>query len=71
MQMELGIPGGREYMEALDIAITSAFAGTDPQEALDQAAERWEEITDRLGRDSQRDAYIQWRQGPWNEEGPK
>ncbi len=71
MQMELGIPGAREYMEALEIAITSAVAGEDPQAALDKAAATWEEITDRLGRDSQRDAYIQWRQGPWNQEGPK
>jgi multiple sugar transport system substrate-binding protein len=71
LQMELGIPGAREYMEALEIAITSAIAGEDPQAALDKAAAAWEEITDRLGRDAQREAYKQWRQGPWNKEGPK
>jgi multiple sugar transport system substrate-binding protein len=70
-QFELGIPGAREYMEALDNAITSAYSGTDPQAALDEAARRWEEITDRLGRDSQKQAYETWLQGQWNQPGPK
>jgi hypothetical protein len=47
------------------------MAGEDPQAALDTAAAAWEEITDRLGRDAQKEAYKQWRQGAWNEEGPK
>jgi multiple sugar transport system substrate-binding protein len=68
---ELGIPGAREYMEALDQAITAAYAGTDPQAALDEAAAKWNEITDRLGRDNQKQAYAQWLQGEWAQPGAK
>jgi multiple sugar transport system substrate-binding protein len=70
-QFELGIPGAREYTEALDQAITSAYAGEDPKAALDAAAAKWDEITDRLGRDAQKAAYETWLKGEWNQPGPK
>jgi multiple sugar transport system substrate-binding protein len=70
-QMELGIPGAREYAEAVDNACTSAFAGTDPKVALDTAAKKWEEITKRLGVDNQKKNYALWEQGPWNKEGSR
>lgn len=70
-QFELGVPGAREYTEALDNAITAAYAGTDPKEALDEAAAKWEEITERLGRDTQKAAYDVWLKGEWNQPGPK
>ncbi len=70
-QFELGIPGAREYTEALDQAITAAYAGEDPQAALDAAAAKWDEITDRLGRDAQKAAYETWLKGEWNQPGPK
>ena len=57
---DLGIPGAREYEEALDRAVTSAYAGTDPQEALDAAAEEWDAITDRIGVDVQKAALDEW-----------
>jgi multiple sugar transport system substrate-binding protein len=68
---ELGIPGAREYMDALDQAITAAYAGTDPQAALDTAAEKYNEITDRLGRDAQKAEYAKWLLNPWAQPGPK
>ncbi len=68
---ELGIPGAREYMDALDQAVTSAYAGTDPKQALDAAAVKFNEITDRLGRDAQKEAYAQWLLSPWSQTGPK
>ncbi len=68
---ELGIPGARQYMEALDQALTAAYAGTDPKAALDEAAGKWDAITDQLGRDAQKEAYGQWLQGEWNQSGPK
>lgn len=68
---ELGIPGAREYMEALDQALTSAYAGADPQTALDEAAAKFDAITDRLGRDAQKEAYDLWLQGEWSQSGPK
>ncbi len=70
-QFELGIPGAREYAEAIDNACTSAFAGTDPKTAMDKAAKRWVEITERLGTDGQKKNYSMWLKGPWNKEGPK
>jgi multiple sugar transport system substrate-binding protein len=68
-QYELGVPGAREYMDALDKAITAAYAGTDPKAALDEAANKWNEITDRLGRDAQKEAYALWLEGEWNKPG--
>jgi hypothetical protein len=54
------IPGVDEYMSALDEAVKSAVLDkTPPQDALQKAAERWEEITEAHGRDAQRDAYLQ------------
>jgi multiple sugar transport system substrate-binding protein len=70
-QQELGIPGAREFAEAIDNALTSAFAGTPAKEALDKAAQRFEEINERLGIQKQKEYYQLWRQGPWNKEGPE
>ncbi|BCX02679.1 MAG: ABC transporter substrate-binding protein [Candidatus Roseilinea sp.] len=58
---DLGIPGAREYEEALDRAITAAYAGTDPKAALDKAAEEWNAITERIGVESQKAAYADWQ----------
>jgi multiple sugar transport system substrate-binding protein len=57
---DLAIPGAREYEEALDRAVTAAYAGTDPKAALDRAAAEWDEITQRIGVDSQKAAYQDW-----------
>jgi multiple sugar transport system substrate-binding protein len=70
-QYELGIPGAREYTVALDQAITAAYAGTDPQAALDEAAKKFNEITNRLGRDKQKEAYATWLKGQWNQPGAR
>ena len=53
------IPGVDEYVAALDDAVKAAALGkVAPQAALQQAAERWEQITDAHGRETQRDAYL-------------
>ncbi len=55
---ELRIPGGFEYYDTLDIAVQRALAGElSPKEALDEAAENWEKITKRLGREEQKKKY--------------
>jgi multiple sugar transport system substrate-binding protein len=69
-QFDPGIPGARQYLEAVDNAVTAAYAGTDPKEALDKAAARWDEITANLGVESQKEAYQNWLEGPWNKQGP-
>jgi hypothetical protein len=53
------IPGVDDYLRALNEVIKTALADkTPPAAALQTAAERWEQITDRLGRDKQRKAYL-------------
>ena len=53
------IPGRDEYLAALDHAVRQAVqAKQSPAAALQQAAAKWREITDRLGREHQRAAYL-------------
>jgi hypothetical protein len=53
------IPGIDEYLATLtDAAKSAVLDHVPPQEALNQAAERWEVITDAHGRQSQRRAYL-------------
>lgn len=52
------IPGIDEYLAALDDAVRGSVVDkSPPQETLHKAAERWEHITNSLGRDKQRGAY--------------
>lgn len=54
----LRIPGRADYMAALDRAVVAAFAGeASPHDALATAAEKWRELTAKLGADEQRRAY--------------
>ncbi|HET8522298.1 MAG TPA: extracellular solute-binding protein [Thermomicrobiales bacterium] len=51
---DLQIPGQDEYVKVADTEISTALTGgKDPQQALDDAAKEWENITERLGRDEQ------------------
>jgi multiple sugar transport system substrate-binding protein len=53
------LPGHADYLAALDEAVHAAVRGEQsPEAALRQASARWEEITERLGRDAQGDAYL-------------
>jgi multiple sugar transport system substrate-binding protein len=55
---ELRIPGGFEYLDLLDFHVQEALTGkVTPKAALDAAAEKWEEITNRLGRETQLEKY--------------
>ncbi|MBA3416725.1 MAG: extracellular solute-binding protein [Chloroflexia bacterium] len=58
--LDLVMPGAVDYHNAVDQAVTAAMAGTDPEEALAGLDTAWNEITDRLGRDTQREAYAQY-----------
>jgi multiple sugar transport system substrate-binding protein len=52
------VPGAAEYNLALEIAVQQTLTGQlTPQAALDGVAEQWKAITDRLGADSQKEAY--------------
>jgi hypothetical protein len=53
------IPGVDEYLSALDVVAGNSATGKQtPHEALQRAAERWEQITNSHGRDAQRSAYL-------------
>lgn len=56
--LDLRIRGSAEYFQALDAEVSRALVGEiDAQTALDNVAELWNGITDRLGRDAQLDQY--------------
>ncbi len=58
VQPDLRIPGAARYFEALDAQLALVVAGQKtPQEALDEVARIWNQITDELGRASQLRAY--------------
>jgi multiple sugar transport system substrate-binding protein len=55
---QLRIPGYNQYENALELAVSEALTGQkSPQQALDDAAKAWNDITDRLGRQDQLKAY--------------
>lgn len=58
--LDLVIPGAVDYHNAIDQAVTGAMAGADVQQSLDDLAANWNGITDRLGRDTQREAYTEY-----------
>ncbi len=60
--LDIFMPGAAEYHDILDRACTATYAGTDPQEALDAAAREFDELTERQGRDRQKQAYAAYLQ---------
>nr|MDQ3397195.1 hypothetical protein [Deinococcota bacterium] len=57
---DIFIPGAAQYQDALDLHVNRALAGEETaQEALDAAAQEWDSITDRLGRDNQLQFWTQ------------
>ena len=60
VSMEIIMPGSQEYHTILNQMLSGAYAGDDPQSVLDSAAQAFEEITDRLGRDDQKRAYADY-----------
>lgn len=55
---DITIPGAGDYYHTLDEAVYSAIEGKmSAQVALEQAADKWQKITDKLGRDRQIQFY--------------
>lgn len=56
--LDLRIRGSAEYLSVLDVEVSRALAGElTSQQALDNVAAQWNDITDRLGRDAQLQQY--------------
>jgi multiple sugar transport system substrate-binding protein len=48
--LDLRVPGWTQYRDAVELAVSKALSDeASPQAALDEAAETWKAITDRLG----------------------
>ncbi len=62
--LDLSIIQIDRYEEALRQAISRLWAGDDIQEILDDTAEQWDALTDRIGVDAQRRAYEDWASKP-------
>ncbi|WP_458414451.1 ABC transporter substrate-binding protein [Schinkia sp. CFF1] len=61
--VDLMIPGGWDYMQALDHYLYLAMIGkVTPEEALESTAVKWEELTDKYGREQQKKYYKEWLQ---------
>ncbi len=57
--LDLRLPGREEYLAALDQAVQAAVEGkSTPAAALSEAAEKWRKITEKLGKDRQKSAYL-------------
>jgi multiple sugar transport system substrate-binding protein len=54
---DLLMPVGQEFLDAIDRAMTSVYAGTDAQQALDTAASDFDAVVERLGKDKMKAAY--------------
>jgi multiple sugar transport system substrate-binding protein len=59
--LDIVMPGSNEYHVALDNLVTAAQGGASVEDALAQGNAAFNEITDRIGRDSQREAYQQFK----------
>jgi multiple sugar transport system substrate-binding protein len=58
--LDLRIHRGQEYVYILSVGVYRALTGREsPQSALDHVAERWRQLTNRIGVDKQRKAYRQ------------
>lgn len=56
---DLQIPGSNEYLIALETELNNAIAGNKSvEQALDDAAAAWNAITDKLGRETQKEAWL-------------
>jgi multiple sugar transport system substrate-binding protein len=55
---DLRVPGVSQFMSSMANGVAEAMAGQKTaQDALDDVAQEWAEIADRIGKDRLRDAY--------------
>jgi len=62
--LDLSIIDTFAYEESLTRALVAALSGQDARTVLSQAADEWDEITDEIGVDEQREAYKFWSEKP-------
>jgi multiple sugar transport system substrate-binding protein len=62
--LDLSVLQTDAYEEALRQGLTRLWAGEDAQAILDDIAAQWDSVTDRIGVDKQREAYLDWASKP-------
>lgn len=62
--LDLSIIQTDRYEEAMRQGVSRLWAGDDPQGILDDIAATWNDITNRIGVDRQREAYQDWAAKP-------
>jgi multiple sugar transport system substrate-binding protein len=62
--LDLSILQTDRYEEALRRGLSRLWAGDDPKAILDDVAAQWDDITQRIGVDKQKEAYLDWASKP-------
>ncbi len=62
--IDITMPGSQDYALSIDRMCTAVWAGEDPKAALENAAREWDATTTKLGVDSQKAAYEQFKMMP-------
>jgi multiple sugar transport system substrate-binding protein len=62
--VDIIMPGWQDFALSLDRMCTSVWGGADPQTALKKAAAEWDATNKRLGLETQKAAYGQFKQLP-------
>ena len=62
--LDLSIINTFAYIDAMAIGIQAVMGGADPQEELDGVAAAWDALTEKVGVDAQREAYMEWASKP-------
>ena len=62
--LDMVMPGWQDYALSIDRMCSSVWAGTDPKTALQTAAAEWDQTTERLGKDSQKAFFAEYKKLP-------
>ena len=62
--VDMIMPGWQDYALTIDRMCTDVWAGNDPKAALASAAAEWDSITERIGLDSQKAFYAEFKKFP-------
>lgn len=62
--LDLSIIQTDRYEEGLRQAISRLWGGDDPQTILNETAAAWDQVTERIGVDKQKEAYAAWAAKP-------
>ena len=62
--LDLSILQTDRYEEALRQGLSRLWAGEDPRAILDDVAAQWDQTTERVGVDKQKEAYLDWASKP-------